>query len=198
MLADVAAVLPYNLAIMNIPRVLRRPCFGRRVGSELVLALVIVAGMSGAGGVAAVQAPGTCALLTTDEIQPLAPQEVTVATGVATSMEALGFSSCRYAWGAGAEQFKLDVSVNDAARMFAGMDPDAIKQRMQASVIPDTMDAVIPDVGEVAVFRAESPVYVQASTYQKGRILQVRLDGFGARDRKDQLIALLKSAASRL
>jgi hypothetical protein len=38
---------------------------------------------------------------------------------------------------------------------------------------------------------------VQASTYQKGRVLQVRLDGFGARDRKDQLIALLKSAAAR-
>jgi hypothetical protein len=28
-------------------------------------------------------------------------------------------------------------------------------------------------------------------------VLQVRLDGFGARDRKDQLIALLKSAAAR-
>jgi hypothetical protein len=81
--------------------------------------------------------------------------------------------------------------------MFSGMNPDAIKQRMQASVITGTMDAVIPDVGDAAVFRAESPVSVQASTYQKGRVLQVRLDGFGARDRKDQLIALLKSAAAR-
>jgi len=32
----------------------------------------------------------------------------------------------------------------------------------------------------------------------KGRVLQMHLDGLDARDKKDQLIALLKLAASRL
>jgi hypothetical protein len=32
----------------------------------------------------------------------------------------------------------------------------------------------------------------------KGRILQVHLDGIDAREKKDQVIELLKSAASRL
>ena len=78
------------------------------------------------------------------------------------------------------------------------MTPDQIKQRLVQSVTPDTTEAVISDVGEAAVFTSDSPYYATASAFLKGRILEVRLDGSVAREQKDQAIALLKSAASRL
>jgi hypothetical protein len=56
---------------------------------------------------------------------------------------------------------------------------------------------LIPEVGEAAIFKADSQVYVCATAYLKSRMLQVRLDGSDARDKKDQVIALLKTAASR-
>jgi hypothetical protein len=48
------------------------------------------------------------------------------------------------------------------------------------------------------VFRSDSPYYATATAFLKGRILEVHLDGSIAREQKDQAIALLKSAASRL
>ena len=57
---------------------------------------------------------------------------------------------------------------------------------------------MISDVGEAAVFKSDSPLYANATASLNGRILEVHLDGFVAREKKDQVIALLKSAASRL
>ena len=65
-------------------------------------------------------------------------------------------------------------------------------------MVPETADAVIADVGEAAVFKADSAVSVHATAYVKNRMLQVHVDGFEAREKKDQVIALLKSAAARL
>ena len=140
--------------------------------------------------------PNPCALLTTDDIQAIVPKEH-VEKGVTSQTPAADSAFCRYSWGAGLKRMALDISVYPASRMFAGMTPDAIKQAMVASVVPDTTDATIADVGEIAVFRAYSPVYVGASAYLKGRVLQVSLDGLDARDRKGDLVSLLKKAASR-
>ena len=74
----------------------------------------------------------------------------------------------------------------------------SIKQALAASVKPGTTDSPIPEVGESAVFRSGSPVYASAVAFVKGRILEVDLDGLDARDRKADLIALVKPAASRL
>jgi len=156
-----------------------------------------MSGPASVDGTVTAQASGPCALLTTDEIQPLA-LKASVGAGVPSSIENLGYSTCRYAWGEGTGRFKLDVTVSDASRVFAGTGPDQIKQRLQASVMAGTADAVVADIGEAAVFKADSPLYVHATAYAKGRILQVHLDGFDAREKKDQVIALLKSAASRL
>ena len=152
---------------------------------------------AGGDGTVSAQAPNPCALLTIDEIQPLAAN-TSVADGVPSSLPAFGTAACRYTWGVGAGRFKLDVIVNEASRMFPGMSPDQIKQRLLESVKAETADAVIPDVGEAAVFKADSPLYANATASLKGRILEVHLDGFVAREKKDQVIALLKSAASRL
>ena len=125
----------------------------------LVGLAMVVAGVPGpAGGDATVsaQAVNPCALITVEEIQPLAANE-SIADGVQSSLQTLGTSICRYSWGAGVGRFKLDVIVNEAPRLFPGMSPDQIKQRLQESLKEGTTDAVIPDVGEAAVFRAESP-----------------------------------------
>lgn len=170
-----------------------------RLGVGLALGLTLVAaGMplpAGRRAVAA-QGAGPCALVTAADIQPLAPN-ASIGDGVSTTFEAIGFSRCQYSWGDGVDRFKLDVTLNDAARVFPGMSPDAIRQGLQASVKEAMGDAVIADAGEAAVFRADSHYYVHASALAKGRIVQVHLDGLDARDRKDQVIALLKAAASR-
>jgi len=155
-----------------------------------------MAAPQGGGGTLAAQAAAPCGLLMTAEIQPLAPK-VTLPPGVATSL-AGGVHACRYTWGEGARRVKLDVIVNDSAGMFAGAGADAIKQGLQSSVVAGTEDAVVADVGDAAVFKADSAVYVHATAYVKGRILQVLFDGFEAREEKGQIIALLKTAASRI
>jgi hypothetical protein len=149
------------------------------------------------GGTAqiAAQTAGPCTLLMTSEIQTLA-LKASIAAGVPTVLDGAGTAACRYSWGEGADRHRLDVVVNDPSRMYAAS-ADA-KQGLQASVRPGTADAVVPEIGEAAVFKAESPVYVHATAFVKGRLLQVLLDGFEAREQKDQVIALLKSAASRL
>jgi hypothetical protein len=172
------------------------------LGVNIVSGLAMAAaGLSwigtGAARVAAQGSNNACALLSASDVQPLAVN-ATVREGVSTSADAAAFSICRYTWGAGADRVDVDVTLNDASRMFSGMSPDQIKQGLQSSVRPGTADAVVSDVGELAVFKADSPAYAHAAAYLKGRLLQVHLTGVYAPDRKDQIIGLLKSAASKL
>ena len=188
--------------MLNISRLPRRPQPGYRFASAFVLGLAcFVTGASssgGVGGIVSAQALNACALLTVDEIEPLAAN-TSVADGVSNSLPAFGYLACRYRWGGvGVGRFVLDVTVNEASRMFPGMSPDQIKQRLLESVRAGTADAVISEIGEAAVFRPDSPVYATATAFVKGRILQVHLDGIFADEKKDQVTALLKSAAARL
>jgi hypothetical protein len=185
---------------VNMLHLVRRPHAG--ISRELARILgvaVFAAGLSWSAGdqTAAAQAQGTCALVTTDDVGPIASNQ-TVHAAVPTDLQSTGYTACRYTWGEGAWHFKLDVTVNDASRMFSGMSPDQIKHELQGSVRPGTADTVVTDIGEAAVFRVDSAAYVRAAAYVKGRLLQVTLDGVYASERKDQVIALLKTAASRL
>ena len=165
----------------------------------LVLALVFGAASwpGPVGSTVSAQALNPCALLSDDEIKALAAK-ASVAAGVSNSSPSYGDATCRYAWGDGVARFKLVVTVFEASRMFPGLTPDQIKQRLLESVRAGTYDEVIPQVGDAAVFKPESFVYAIATALVNGRILQVQLDGVGAREKKDQIIGLLKSAASRL
>ena len=167
-------------------------------GLFLVLAMVST-GVAGSenGPALAAQAADPCALLTVEEIQPLA-NKMPVGNGMPSAIAAAGSSLCRFAWGTGATRHTLDVIVRDGARAFPGAGPDAIKQGLAASIKPETTDSAIADVGEAAVFKSDSPVFAYATAYLKGRILQVRLDGADARESKEQVVALLKSAAGRM
>ena len=186
--------------VLHISR-LRNQDQGSSFAAALILGLVlVVAGAPGPGrvdGTVSAQASNPCALLTVDEIEPLAGK-ATVADGVSNSIPASGYGACRYMWGVGAGRFRLDVTVNEASRMFPGMSPDQIKERLLESVRAGTADAVLSEIGEAAVFKPDSPVYASAFALVKGRILGVHLDGAFAREKKDQVIGLLKSAASRL
>jgi hypothetical protein len=166
----------------------------------LLLGLTIPAvAKSGQGGAQpTAQGQNPCALLTIEEVQSLAPKEQHVTQGVAAANQDIGSATCRYTWGAGVDRYALVVSVNPAPRTFVGMTPDAIKQALVSSVVPETDDSVITDVGNAAVFKSYSRVYAGASAYLKDRILQVQLDGFDAPEHKGGLISLLKSAVSRM
>ena len=185
--------------MLNISGLPRRPQPGYRFASAFVLGLaLVITGASSPGGVdgtVSAQELNPCALLTVDEIEPLAAK-TSVADGVSNSLP--GYVACRYLWGVGLGRFTLDVTVNEASRMFAGMSPEQIRQRLLESVRAGTDDAVISEIGEAAVFKPDSPVYASATAFVKGRILAVHLDGIFAREKKDQVVELLKSAASRL
>jgi hypothetical protein len=172
-----------------------------RLVSSIVVAVAVVAtGTAGpemGDATAAAQAAAACTLLPVVEIQPLAAKE-TVAEGVSSSNQAIGSTACHYSWGTGTRRFRLDVIVNDASKMYPGLNADVIKQQLQAAVKPGTIDAPVAEIGEAAVFRSESPVLATTAAYVKGRILRLQLDGLYASEKKDQMIALLKSAASRL
>lgn len=191
--------LRHNIRMTSASRFSHRPRPGRRSIFALFLGLAITAGGASlpGHGVVAAQGQNPCGLLTSDEVQALVPQEH-VDEGVATAFPDINMFSCRYTWGTGTKRSTLAVFVSSAARRFAGMNPESIKQVLVSSIAPDTVDAAIPEVGEAAVFKAQSPVYVSASAYLKDRILQINLDGIDADLKKDQLISLLKSAASRM
>lgn len=181
--------MPYNPDMSLTPR------SSRRFPVVIAIAAIVVVALP-PRAIAVAQSAQPCALLTTEDIQPLAYQQ-TVAPGVAASYAATGFSACRYAWGTGLDRYKLEVNISDSSRMFAGLAPDQVKQALQSIVVKDTADAIIPDVGDAAIFKAESPAYVQTTAVIKGRVLQLSLDGLDARERKGEVIALLKQAASK-
>ena len=58
--------------------------------------------------------------------------------------------------------------------------------------------AVIPAVGNAAVYESNDPIRVETTALVKGNMLIVTFDSSDARAKKDQVIALLKAAASRL
>ena len=174
---------------------------GYQAAAAVTLGLALVVGGPSWPGPAAstvsAQALNPCALLLDDEIKPLA-DKTSVAAGVSQSPTFFGDATCRYAWGDGVDRYKLVVAVIEPSRMFPGLTPDQVKQRLLGSVRAGTQDAVIPEIGDAAVFKPDSSVYASATAFVKGRMLQVQLDGLGALDKKDQVIGLLKSAASRL
>jgi len=174
---------------------------GNRLGAGLLFGFAIAAvgpALAGRDTVATqTPAPNACALLTADEVHSLAPKEA-VSSGVASVSQAVEATSCHYTWGTGVNRFMLAVSLDTAARAYAGMSSEAIRQQFQSSVVPQTMDATVPEVGDAAIFKAYSPAYAAASAYAKNHIVKVSIDGVDAPARKGDLVTLLKAAVGRL
>lgn len=199
---------------MHIPYRFVSP--GVRRASVLVLTCALFGAVAGSRGWSvsvSAQTSDPCALLMTSEIEDVSggekprlwqrpfatePLKTTVASGVSSSNDAVGIATCRYAWGAGTGHFKFDVVVSDASRAYLATSPDLIKQQLQARVKAGTTDELISDVGDVAVFTSDSYYLATTTALVKGRVLRIQLDGLDARDKKDGMIRLLKSAAGRL
>jgi hypothetical protein len=99
--------------------------------SALVLGLaLVVTGASSPGlvGTVSAQAVNPCALLTVDEIEPLA--STSVADGVSNSLPAFGYVACRYMWGVGIGRFKLDVIVTEPSGMFGDRRSRRVQTRL--------------------------------------------------------------------
>jgi hypothetical protein len=143
-----------------------------------------------------------CAVLKQPEIQALAASAKVGAT-VPTTLPAGMGANCRYTWSAGANAaaglWELDVAIGEAAKLSPGTDPATLKEGLAMQAKSDPSNAsLLPGVGEAAVYTSESPIRVSTTAYVKGRILRVDLEGPTARTKKDQVIALLKTAAGRL
>lgn len=187
----------------------------RRTSVLVLMCAVIGAGAGARSWSTAVlaQASDPCALLMTSEIEDISggeeprlwqkpfatqPTRTTVANGVSSSNDAVGFATCQYAWGSGTFRFKLDVAVSDASRLSPAANPDLLRQHLQAMVKTGTAVEGITGAGDAAVFTSDSYYLATTTALVKGRLLRIQLDGLDARDKKDGMIRLLKAAAARL
>jgi hypothetical protein len=146
------------------------------------------------------QKPGDgCSLLQAAEIQALAGSAKVGAGKPET--DALGSRLCHYEWGTGANvqhgRSYLNVSVTTIAKAFPGTDVSVLRQGLLAKAGPPNT-AVIPAIGDAAVYESNNPNGVATTALVKGNMLIVALESSDARAKKDRVIALLKAAAGRL
>jgi hypothetical protein len=157
----------------------------------------------GASGPAAkAQNPGDgCALLQAAEVQALAGT-AKVDAGKA-STDALGSRTCRYEWGTGGNvqsgRSFLNVSVTPTSKAFPGMDASMVRRGLLANAKAGKQHtAVIPGVGDAAIYESNDPIRVKTTALAKGSMLIVSFESMDARAKKDLVIGLLKAAAGRL
>jgi hypothetical protein len=160
---------------------------------------LVVVGIS--GSVVEAQKPGDgCALLRASEIGALAGS-ATVGPGE-PSTDALGSRTCQYEWGTGGNvqsgRSYLNVSAVPISKAFPGMDPSLVRKGLLAGAKGQPNAAVIPAVGDAAVYESNDPIRVKTTALAKGTMLVVQLEASDARAKKDQVIALLKAAVKRL
>ncbi len=140
-----------------------------------------------------------CSVLQAAEVQALAGSAKVGAGKPET--DALGSRLCRYEWGAGANvqsgESTLDVSITPTSKAFPGTDASLLQQGLLAKAGPPNT-AVIPAVGDAAIYESNAPIRVETTALVKGNMLIVAFVLSDARAKKDKVIALLKAAAGRL
>ncbi len=160
----------------------------------------LVGGRGTVSAQAQAQALNPCTLLTVDEIQQLTA-EASAGDGVSSPLEAVRAVACRYAWGAGVNRLKLDVVVNEASQMFPGMKlaTRSSSDSLESARKPERLTLVTSGRRRSRRVHVRlAPTTPTATAALKGRVVAVRVDGRVAREKKDQVIALLKAAVSRL
>jgi hypothetical protein len=145
-----------------------------------------------------------CALLKPAEIQVLAP-DAKIGSGISdTSIAPLG-TGCTYTWGPGTREWgesALTIIITDASKAWPGVSSDLIQQGILMKVKTGGLNAsLVPDVGDAAVFTFEdrvSSATTEAYFKAKGLHLALIFHAGDSLSNKDNLVALLKHAASRL
>jgi hypothetical protein len=151
---------------------------------------------------AAPSSPDPCTVLKQADVQAFAGG-AKIGAAVATTFPAGMGASCQYRWGSGASPaaglWTLVVNVGEASKQYPGMDLATLQEAFAMQTRPDPANAsLITGAGEAAVYTSASPREVNMTAYVKGLILQIHLEGPTARMKRDQAIALLKTAAARL
>jgi hypothetical protein len=77
------------------------------------------------------------------------------------------------------------------------MDPSLVRRGLLAQAGKPN-SAVIPGVGDAAIYESDDPIRVKTTALVKGNMLIVSFESVDARARKDQVVALLKAAARRM
>jgi hypothetical protein len=173
----------------------------RKFHRSWVLAVVATLAAFPANLAAQAQAKDACSLLRMDEVQSLG-SSAKISDGVSTT-DQLGSVVCTYRWTAGTNaasaRNQFQVINGDPNRMFPAVAPAQIKEGLLRPANQGQANAsVVPGIGDACIFKSDSPTTADVTAYVKGRVLTVSVKGPDARSRKDQLVALLKIAASRL
>ena len=165
-----------------------------------VVALALIA-FTVSGSLGAQSVVDGCSVVRAADLQPLAAA-AKVAPGT-PGTDGVGSRKCKYEWGPGnsiqSGHSFLTVSVTPVSKMFPGMDISIIRQALTAAAqAGKPNNAVIPGLGDVAVYESSDPTQAKATAVFKGQMIIVSLETQNARTQKDQVAALLKIAAGRL
>jgi hypothetical protein len=167
--------------------------------NALVVGLTVALLGVNASAVRAQKPSDGCSALEGAEVQALAGS-MKVGAGKPET-DPLGSRLCRYEWGTGANvqggRSTLDVSITPTSKAFPGTDVSVLRQGLLAKAGPPNT-AVIPAVGDAAVYESNDPIRVETTALVKGNLLNVTFESSDARAKKDKVIALLKAAAGRL
>jgi len=172
------------------------------VARALVISMFV---LSARHAIAQGSAKDPCALLKPAEIQAV-DANAKIGSGVGET-NPLG-ASCTYHWGPRTKEWgesALSIRLIDTSKAWPGRNPDIITQGVLLKVRRGGPNASqIPGVGDAAVFSLSEryptnrDATAEAYLRSKGVLLSVELHGGDLVAKKDQLIALLKTAAARL
>jgi hypothetical protein len=178
-------------------------CWAVLLGPALIALLGQRADGQEAGGATLPKDP--CALLKPADIQAALAPGATVAAGVPTTASLPLAESCSYTWGPRSRQWgdpSVMVMIMDASRAWPGLSADQVVQGVILSANGHKGEgSTISGIGDAAVFTFEPAHYnckTQAFFAKKQIHLSLEFHGAGAPSCKDNLVALLKRAASRV
>src|SRR5262245_58957362 len=111
-----AGILPRALICFG-PKYERRQNMGmlKTTSVGVFVGITVAAGILSIGGELFAQ-PQTCGLLTSEEVQALAPPKQTVTDAAVRGGQGAGAVSCRYEWGSGVGHSTLTISVRSASQ----------------------------------------------------------------------------------
>jgi hypothetical protein len=147
------------------------------------------------------QVQDPCTLLTADQVQALAKGH-TIPPGTSQTVSGpMGVTRCRYEWGtagqATAGKYTLDVTLSDAAKAYPGAKPGDIKEALARPAAGDPPAIILPKTGDGAYFKSSGTTRSDAVALVNGMVLEITLQGPGASGKRNQVIALLRSAVQR-
>lgn len=156
--------------------------------------ILFAVGMSLAMASGTAFAQKACALVTKDDAQKIASAKLGKANE--SSIAAMNMTSCAYLGPGKDSTPSVMVTVTDASKMYPGMNTATLKTQIFAT--KDKNATAIPGVGDAARCMQLSSTKIATQALVKGKVLTVDYEGDDAVARKDQVIQLLKTAASRL